>query len=101
MTTKMYTVEGMKCDGCVAAVRTALRGVDAVIEAQVQLPEPQAIVSMREEIPDEVLQAAVSHQGSYHIRPYDDPQAPPPAGRADRRPGKFWRFLAPKKECCR
>jgi len=95
----MYTVEGMTCDGCVATIRSALKELPEIIEARVQLTEPQAIVSMREAVDDEKLQRAVAAQGAYRIREYRDPEASSEV----KKPGKtrkLFGFLLPKKDCC-
>lgn len=101
MTTKMYTVEGMMCDGCVATVKSALKALPGVIEAQVQLTAPQAIVSMHEEMDTRDLEQAVSAAGNYRVSDYEERA---PAGEAKHHPGKSRKllgFLMPKKDCCR
>ena len=101
MTTKMYTVEGMMCDGCVATVKSALKAVPQVIGVQVQLTEPQAIVSMQEELDTEKLQQVISAAGNYRIREYQEAE---PAGASKHPSGKSRKllgFLMPKKDCCR
>ena len=101
MTTKMYTVEGMMCDGCVATVRSALKALPEIIEAQVQLTEPQAIVSMREDLASEKLQQAISPQGKYQIREYQEPSSDAVRKNPSGKSRKLFSFLMPKKDCCR
>lgn len=67
MIVKMYRVEGMNCGGCVSAVKTALKELPGVIEAQVQLDAPEAIISMESTLPEEKLQEALSSAGGYRI----------------------------------
>lgn len=67
MITKTYSVTGMKCSGCVDSVKAALKQSPNVIDAIVQLNAPQAIVSLRQEIPVGELQNLVSKAGGYNI----------------------------------
>lgn len=67
MITKTYSVTGMKCGGCVDSVKTALKRSPQVIDAIVQLDAPQAIVSLRQEVPVQDLQELVSQSGNYRI----------------------------------
>lgn len=96
----MYTVEGMSCGGCVAAVQTALKAMPDVIDARVQLTGPQAIVSMQTDLPAETLQEALSGHGGYRIREYREPGA---SGKEEkpRKAAKLLGFLLPKKDCCK
>ena len=45
MTKMTFSIENMKCAGCVAAIETALNAVDAVEDINVSLEEHQATVS--------------------------------------------------------
>lgn len=102
MITKMYTVEGMMCDGCVHTVRSAIKGIPEIIEARVQLGAPQAIVSMHEDVPCERLQKAVSSAGKYSIREVAETGVFPPdkPARETGKARKLLGFLFPKKDCC-
>jgi copper chaperone CopZ len=62
--THTYNITGMKCDGCVAAVKSGLEKVADIAKADVQLESPQATITMEKEIPTNILQAAI---GNYKI----------------------------------
>lgn len=102
MVTKMYKVEGMSCSGCVATVKAALKAIPGVIEAIVQLQEPQAIVSMQDTIPVETIAKAVSASGHYRVQALADTETTSPevatrgAGRK-----KIWKIFGHKKDCCK
>ena len=57
----------MTCGKCVASVKSELLKIGDVVEANVQLPAPQATVTMQKHIPLPVLQSAVSKAGNYLI----------------------------------
>lgn len=96
--TKAYSVEGMSCSGCVKAVKNALEALPGVREAQVQLEEPQAIVSMDHAIPLQELQAGVSQAGSYRLAEtkWGTAQSATPDKKQSLFSGLFH-----KKDCCK
>jgi copper chaperone CopZ len=97
---KMYRIGGMSCDGCVKAVATALKSLPEVIEARVQLQEPQAIVSMRRNLSPEELQATVAAAGRYTLEEITEHQTVA----AEKPPRKLSRALGlfrPRKDCCK
>lgn len=102
MTARMYSVEGMHCAGCVARVKAALKAQPGVIEAQVGLDSPQAIVSLQDEVRDEQLEKAVREAGHYSLHPLaDTPGAGAPAPSSSGGGLSKWLgFLKPKKDCC-
>ncbi|MBR4125254.1 MAG: heavy-metal-associated domain-containing protein, partial [Victivallales bacterium] len=55
-------IEGMSCMHCVNRVTQALNALDGVI-AQVQLNPPTAIVTLEQEVADEMLRKAVADAG--------------------------------------
>lgn len=57
------SVQDMKCDGCVDAVRSALEGVDGVESADVSLDENQAHVELRDDVKVARLVDAVRSAG--------------------------------------
>lgn len=63
MQSQTLTVEGMKCGGCVAAVREALEAIDGVRDVDVSLEDGRATVSAGEAVPRARLIAAVEHAG--------------------------------------
>ncbi|MGN1420071.1 MAG: heavy-metal-associated domain-containing protein [Eubacterium sp.] len=60
---KIITVEGMACEHCVNAVKTALEGLDGVKSAKVDLKKKTATVKLSNEISNEVLSKAVADAG--------------------------------------
>lgn len=60
---KVFRVEGMTCDHCVAHVKQALEGVDGVSQASVSLLEKQAEVVLEKEVSGDALKAAVAAAG--------------------------------------
>lgn len=60
--TKRIQVEGMHCDNCRKNVENGLNSLDQV-NARVSLKEKTAIVKLGEEIPDDVLVAAIENLG--------------------------------------
>ncbi|HEX5551785.1 MAG TPA: heavy metal-associated domain-containing protein [Chitinophagaceae bacterium] len=102
MITKMYAVSGMVCDGCLTTVKTAIKNLPGVIEARVQFTEPQAIVSMQQEISAAIFQNALTDAGQYSIREIKDGDG----GRGDekgsgRKLNKVLGLFHHKKECCK
>ena len=64
---KTLRVEGMMCQHCVAHVKKALEGVDGVEEAVVDLDAGTATAKMSEDVPDQVLAAAIVEAG-YEVK---------------------------------
>lgn len=60
---KILKVEGMSCGHCKAAVEKALKAVDGVEDAVVNLDEKTAEVRLKKEIPNDVLEKAVTDAG--------------------------------------
>ena len=60
---KKLRVEGMSCGHCKAAVEKALKAVDGVENAVVDLENKSAEVSLSKEVSDEVLKKAVTDAG--------------------------------------
>lgn len=71
--TKQYKIEGMTCMGCRAHVEKSLQKLDGVTNAHVDLQKDMAVVEMREEIPLEKLQEALSEAGgNYKIFKFEN-----------------------------
>ena len=64
---KTLTVEGMMCAHCVAHVKKALEGVNGVKSAEVDLKKKRAVVTLSEEVDNNILTAAVEEAG-YTVR---------------------------------
>ncbi len=60
---KILTVEGMMCAHCVAHVKKALEGVNGVKSAEVDLKKKRAVVTLSEEVDNNILTAAVEEAG--------------------------------------
>ena len=56
---KTLKIEGMMCGHCEATVRKALEAVEGVAEAAVSHETGTAVVTLKEEVPDDVLKQAV------------------------------------------
>lgn len=65
---KKYQIQGMSCGGCVNNVKHALLKISGVEAADVQLNPQNVLLTMREPIAMEVLQAQLSKAGNYTIR---------------------------------
>lgn len=63
MTSKTYTVRGMTCAHCVAAVTTEVRAIDGVTDAHVDLGTGSLTVTAQEAIRDAAVEAAVQEAG--------------------------------------
>ena len=68
MKRQIYQVTGMSCGKCVARVEDAIKTVPGVQNAIVTLNPPQATVESDREIPQDLLQAAVSEAGDYQLQ---------------------------------
>ena len=102
MIVKMYRVEGMHCSGCVATVKTALKSLPEVIEAQVQLKEPEAIISMNMPISQEKLQKVLFAKGYSIAELADEVDTKKKSGRKEKKTlHKTLGFFSPKKACCK
>ncbi len=65
--THTYKVTGMTCTNCVAKVKNELLKLGDVTEAEVQLNDPQATITMQKHIPLRDLQSALDKAGNYTI----------------------------------
>lgn len=96
--TKAYSVEGMSCSGCVKSVKDALEALPGVREAQIQLEEPQAILSMDHELPLKDLQDSVAQAGSYRLAETKWGAA---SQAAPEKKQSLFSGLFHKKDCCK
>ncbi|MGN0733679.1 MAG: metal-transporting ATPase, partial [Emergencia sp.] len=60
---KTMKIEGMMCGHCEAHTKKALEALDAVEMAEVSHTEGTAVVTLKEEVPDDVLKQAVEEEG--------------------------------------
>lgn len=60
---KIITVEGMFCEHCVNAVKTALEGLDGVKSAKVDLKKKTATVKSKDEISNESISNVIVNAG--------------------------------------
>ena len=63
-----YQLQGMSCGGCVNHVKHALLEIPGVEDADVQLNPQMVLLTMREPVAMEVLQAQLSKAGNYTIK---------------------------------
>lgn len=61
--TKTIDIEGMGCGGCVKKVKTVLEELAGVESADVSLENNNAVVTLKEDVADDVLKAAVESKG--------------------------------------
>ena len=60
---KTLMINGMMCGHCEAHVKNALEALDGVVNAEVSHKTGTAVVTMENEISNEVLRQAVTDQG--------------------------------------
>ena len=60
---KTMKIEGMMCGHCEAHIKKALEALDAVEMAEVSHTEGTAVVTLKEEVPDDVLKKVVEEEG--------------------------------------
>lgn len=60
---KIISVDGMSCEHCASAVKTALESLDGVKAAKVDLKKKSATVKLNDNVADDVLKAAVTEAG--------------------------------------
>jgi copper chaperone CopZ len=63
MHTVTLKIEGMKCDGCATAVRSALEGVEGVSAVDVSLPDGSASVQLEPSVDRSVLVDVIAEAG--------------------------------------
>ena len=56
---KRMTIEGMMCEHCEARVKKALEALDGVDHAEVSHEQDQAVVTLKEDVANDVLKKAV------------------------------------------
>lgn len=84
-----YHIHGMTCHGCRSHVEKAIRSVDGVAEASVDLERAEAVIEMDEPIELEVFQQALEQvSGNYSIHLPGGPQPLPRKGKAAKPQGK-------------
>lgn len=60
---KTFKIEGMMCGHCEAHVKSALEAIDGVESAKVSHESGTAVVTLRENVADDILKAAVEAEG--------------------------------------
>ena len=65
---KKMLVEGMRCMHCKASVEKALKAVEGVTDAVVDLEEKTAVIRTAADIPDSALMDAVREKGFEPVR---------------------------------
>jgi copper chaperone len=69
---KKYQLQGMSCGGCVNHVKRALLEIPGVEDADVHLNPQSVLLTMREPVAIEVLQAQLAKAGNYTINTIRD-----------------------------
>lgn len=70
--TRVYTVEGMHCQGCARGVERTLAAIDGVEKATVSLAEKQATIEVQSSFDDNSIEAAFADK-SWEIAPMGKP----------------------------
>ena len=65
---KIITIEGMHCEHCKGRVETALKGMEEIKNAKVDLNKKTATVSLKEEVSDDKLFETVKAIGFEPIK---------------------------------
>ena len=65
--THTYSVKGMSCRGCQAAVQKLLSGVKGVENVSVDLQKAEATIDMKEHVPTTELQSALKDHAKYQL----------------------------------
>lgn len=78
----------MTCGSCVARVKSELLKLGDVTQAEVQLVEPQAVISMSKHIGTSRLQAAINRAGDYTISELNGTYSTPEQVRPENNTGK-------------
>ena len=60
---KVLNIEGMVCMNCVKHVDKALREIQGIKDVKVSLEDKTAQVQLGEDVPDDVLKAAIEDAG--------------------------------------
>ena len=60
---KIIKIEGMSCEHCKKRVEDALSQLEGVKSAKVNLKEKEAVVSLKNDVSDDVLKAKVKEAG--------------------------------------
>lgn len=55
----------MCCESCITHVTNALEALPQVADLQVQIDAPQAVVSLKEDIPNEKILETINNAGHY------------------------------------
>lgn len=63
MKEKVFNVEGMSCNHCVAAVKEAVEGVEGVESCAVDLAGKTATVVLSEDVQDADIKEAIEEEG--------------------------------------
>ena len=60
---KIVSGEGMSCEHCVNAVKTALEALDGVKSAKVELKKKTAAVKLTSEVSDDAIRTTIDNAG--------------------------------------
>jgi copper chaperone CopZ len=65
--THTYKVSGMTCSKCVQTVKNTLENIKGVEKAEITLNPPQAVITMKQHIPANVMNKTLADAGNYSI----------------------------------
>ncbi len=71
-----YKILNMKCSSCVDSIRGELLKLPEISEAIIQLADPQAILTMRKQVPLPRLQTALNKAGDYTLMQEEENNPP-------------------------
>jgi copper chaperone len=67
--TVTYSVEGMHCDGCVAAITNKVKGLKGVTACEVSLDEHRAVISMADPTLEPTIEETIKRLGYTVAKP--------------------------------
>ncbi len=65
MLERKYQIEGMCCENCITHVKGALESIPQIEDMHIQIEEPQAVISLKEEVASDKILEVINHAGHY------------------------------------
>ncbi len=62
-----YSINGMTCNNCADKVKSALLDLNEILNAEISLIPPKAVITMNEHIPLAILNKALAKSGNYTL----------------------------------
>lgn len=60
---KTISIEGMKCEGCVARVKNVLENMKEVTDCKVSLEDKQAKITLKKDVEDKIIKEKIENLG--------------------------------------